>query len=332
MLPPMVSAQNKVVVIPLGGSAVGNATTADVVKGKTFSSKAAGKGVTGTLERHPMAQVFMMPDSNLIFNLLPAGTFTMGSPVDEPGRGSDEGPQVETSFSQPLYMMINEVQQWQWAWVVDEGVTQGHLTYGQVDNDPSTYKDDSFPVTNVSYDDITIWINALNLLDGRSNCTGTLHEACYRLPTEAEWEYAARAGTTTAYANPYGFDADDIETGANFNSNLAAMGWYRWNGLNHEYAYVSKPVLRKQANSWGLYDMHGNVWEWCRDWYQSDYYSDAQRLAIDPEGPATGSYYVMRGGYWSGIAGDARSANRSDGSPNYGGSYLGFRLSLPPDQ
>ncbi len=325
------SAHEKVVVVPLGGT-VGNATAADVVKGRTFSSKSAGKGVTGNLERHPMGQVFVTPWYLLTFNLLPAGTFTMGSPADEPGRQSDEGPQKETSFSQPLYMMVNEVAQWQWAAVVDWGVFWGHLADGELNRDPSSNKDGSFPVTNVSYIDVQTWLGALNLLDSRLNCNGTLPEACYRLPTEAEWEYGARAGTTTAYANQYGFDAGDTETGGGLNSNLAAMGWYEWNRTNHDYGDGIKPILRKQANSWGLYDMHGNAWEWCRDWYQLDYYSDMQRPGTDPEGPAAGSYRVVRGGGWRSDADLARSASRDGGWPVLRGDYLGFRLVLPSGQ
>ena len=170
----------------------------------------------------------------------------------------------------------------------------------------------------------------LNLLDGRLNCTGDLHENCYRLPTEVECEYAARASTTTAYANPYVFDPNDTETGTGFNSNLAAMGWYIWNDTNGGYATGLKPVLRKQPNSWGLYDMHGNVWEWCRDWYQLSYYSlvPPERPATDPEGPSSGSARVIRGGNGGSVASFARSARRYYHSPGSGSSGLGFRVVL----
>jgi formylglycine-generating enzyme required for sulfatase activity len=122
----------------------------------------------------------------------------------------------------------------------------------------------------------------------------------YRLPTEAEWEYAARAGTTGPYAG-----------------DLEAMAWYEVNsgGMTH-------PVAKKAANAWGLYDMHGNVWEWTADWFGS-YSSGA---VTDPTGPSTGSYRVDRGGSWDDGARGCRSAVRPYGSPGLRRSYLGFRL------
>jgi formylglycine-generating enzyme required for sulfatase activity len=122
----------------------------------------------------------------------------------------------------------------------------------------------------------------------------------YRLPTEAEWEYAARAGTTGPYAGE-----------------LDAMAWHNQNsgGMTH-------PVAKKQSNAWGLYDMHGNVWEWTADWYGS-YSSGA---ATDPTGPSTGSIRVFRGGSWSIGARSCRSANRIGGSPVGRDYFLGFRL------
>lgn len=327
-------AADRVVVVTLGG-AVGDAVASDVVKGKTFSSK-AGKGVTGTLERHPMAQTFVTPWYFMTFNLIPAGSFTMGSPADEAGRGIDEGPQVETTISQPFYMQISEVTQGQWAAVVLAAEFWGHIPVDQLVDAPSFYNGNpGNPVESVSYEDVQTWIGLLNILEGRTGCDGTdIHAACYRLPTEAEWEYAARAGTTTAYANPYNYDLAPAEIGAGFNPNLATMGWYWWNNTTGGYPSGPKPVMRKQANGWGLYDMHGNVQEWCRDWYSATYYSlvPPERPASDPEGLSSGSNRVIRGGGWFNGAWFARSAFRITSMPDFRYDLLGFRLALPPGQ
>ncbi|GHU51713.1 hypothetical protein FACS1894200_12130 [Spirochaetia bacterium] len=125
------------------------------------------------------------------------------------------------------------------------------------------------------------------------------------MPTEAEWEYACRAGTTTPY-----FSGSSVDT----------AGWYTSNSGNKTH-----PVGTKQANAWGLYDMHGNVWEWCWDWY-SDYSSASQ---TDTGGAASGSYRVLRGGSWSNSAQDLRSAFRDFYSPAGSFCNLGFRLARP---
>ena len=129
--------------------------------------------------------------------------------------------------------------------------------------------------------------------------------ALYRLPTEAEWEYAARAGSTAAYC--YGDSAQELQRYA----------WYADNAGG-----TSHPVGQKQPNAWGLYDMHGNVWEWVQDWYGS-YTAGA---AVDPTGPAAGSNRVGRGGGWFGDAVGCRSAHRDNGAPGDRLGYLGLRL------
>lgn len=340
-----VSAADKVVVVPLGGT-VGNATSADVVSGKIFSSKTAGKGVTGTLTQHPMGQSFTN-SIGMTFNLIPAGTFTMGSPAAEPGRNGDET-QHQVTLIKSFYMQTTEVTNEQWNTVIfDSGLGAK----------PSTsHTGDMYPVETVNWFEAAYFANRLSIIEGKGSCytlTGCnatvpgadmecasvdINDTCtgYRLPTEAQWEYAARATTTTAYANPVYFDDTNTETGSGFNSNLHAMGWYSYNETMEnqlaETAYPTgtKPVAVKQANYWGLYDMHGNVWEWCRDWWDGTDFSPA--AVVDPTGDLTGSLRVNRGGSWSFDARYARSADRLRFSPGDRYNILGFRLLLPSGQ
>ena len=138
-----------------------------------------------------------------------------------------------------------------------------------------------------------------------------------RLPTEAEWEYASRAGTTTPF-----------NTGNNLTTDQANYdGKYPYNG-NATGTYLGKtqPIGSYPSNAWGLNDMHGNVWEWCSDWYDSNYGTGSQ---TNPTGPSSGSYRVYRGGSWGYYAQDSRSSYRHNSDPANSGNYLGFRLVAP---
>jgi len=345
------TAADRVVVIPLGGT-VGNATAADVVKGKTFSSKVAGKGVTGTLVRHPMGQTYTN-SIGMTFNLLPAGTFTMGSPDgsgSEPaelGRYSNEV-QHQVTLSQSFYMQTTEVTNKQWNTIIfDTGLGAKSST---------SHTGDNYPVETVNWFEAAYFANRLSVVEGLAPCytligcdanvpgadmectSVDISETCtgYHLPTEAQWEYAARATTTTGYANPVYFDSTNTETGSGFNTNLHAMGWYRYNNAMENSSSVTayesgtKPVAAKQPNRWGLYDMHGNVWEWCRDWWDGSAYLPDP--VTDPTGDATGSDRVFRGGSWGDDARSARSAGRYWFTPGFRSYGLGFRLALPPGQ
>ena len=214
------------------------------------------------------------------FMWIPAGRFLMGSPKDEEGRDADEL-QHEVRISEGFWMGRYEVTQGEW-----EAVTGAN---------PSFFKDcgPSCPVDRVSWFDMDEFIKRLN---GRESGKGYR----YRPPTEAEWEYAARAGTTGAR-----------------HGELGSIAWHQDNsGLE------THPVGRKRANAWGLHDMLGNVWEWTGDWY-GRYPSGS---VTDPQGPSTGSDRVGRGGGWSSGAGGVRSANRGNSSPGFRSLILGFRL------
>jgi formylglycine-generating enzyme required for sulfatase activity len=186
--------------------------------------------------------------------LIPAGKFMMGSPDSEQGRNKSEGPQHEVVISKPFYMGVTEVTQAQYEAVMG--------------TNPSNFKDATNPVEMVSLTDATEFCKKLSEKTGQA----------VRLPTEAEWEYACRAGSNTRFS--FG-DSDSI---------LGDYAWWQSNsgGKTH-------PVGQKKPNAWGLYDMHGNVWEWCANWLGS--YSSGS--ATDPRGPGSGGYRVLRGGSWS---------------------------------
>ena len=211
--------------------------------------------------------------------LLPAGEFMMGSDYYEP----DERPVHRVVISKPFYLGKYEVTQAQWLAVMG--------------TNPSHFKGDlNRPVERVSWHMVQEFIRRLNSREGHTK---------YRLPTEAEWEYATRAGSTTQYS--FG----DNE------SSLEQFAWYNKNdrGTTH-------PVGQLKPNAWGLYDMHGNVWEWVNDW-RGPYLLGT---IIDPQGPATGNAKGYRGGGWGYGAGRCRSADRSYDAPHYVYGTHGFRL------
>jgi formylglycine-generating enzyme required for sulfatase activity len=213
------------------------------------------------------------------FVLIPAGTFMMGS---EDGEKNEQSVHPVT-IRMPFYLGKYEVTQAQWEAVM------GH--------NPSRFTGDpQRPVEKVSWEDVQEFIRLLNV---------AAKSPKFRLPTEAEWEYAARAGTTTAYS---------------FGDDEKQLGEYAWYDKNS--GSTTHPVGRLKPNAWGLYDMYGNVWEWVQDWYVT--YTAAS--AVDPTGPASGSLRVDRGGSWFHGAGDCRSAARGNGRPGGRAGLLGFRL------
>lgn len=219
------------------------------------------------------------------------GTFQMGSPDSESGRDNYEGPVHEVTISRGFYLGQYEVTQGQWESVMGTRPWQGRA-----------YSGSNYPAVYVSWEDAQEFIRRLNASGGQN---------VYRLPTEAEWEYACRAGTTTRWS----FGDDE--------SQLTHYAWYRDNAwdVGERYGHL---VGTKRANPWGLYDMHGNVWEWVQDWYHSGYYNFSP--SVDPAGPSSGSYRVVRGGSFDYDARYVRSANRDFGSPSARVSRIGFRL------
>ena len=233
------------------------------------------------------------------FVLITGGTFTMGSPANEPDRNDNEGPQRQVTVSS-FYMGKCEVTQKEYQDVMG--------------TNPSRFKGNNLPVELVSWFDAIDYCNKRSQKEGltpaytKNGTTVTWNRNAkgYRLPTEAEWEYACRAGTTTAY-----------NTGASISD---STGWYNANSGN-----ATRPVGQKPENRWGLYDMHGNVWEWCWDWYGA-YPSEAQ---TDPTGASSGSNRVLRSGSWSNSAEGIRSALRYYYYPSRRYGSFGFRLVRP---
>jgi formylglycine-generating enzyme required for sulfatase activity len=256
-------------------SSESNQTSAEIPPAKTDSS-AEGKP-------------FAIADLSLEMLWVKPGTFEMGSPTTEAGRGSNEA-EHNVTLTKGFYLGQYEVTQTQWEKVMGDN--------------PSHFKGANRPVEKVSWTEVTSFCEKLTEMESEA---GRLPAGmAYQLPTEAQWEYACRAGTRSAYS-----------FGENLTSRQANID---------EVVDETTPVGNYPANPWGFHDMHGNVLEWCADWY-GDYPSGVVR---DPVGPAVGSSRVSRGGSWSYSAYFARSALRRRGVPADSINSLGFRLSLRP--
>ncbi len=218
--------------------------------------------------------------------LVPQGEFSMGSPDNEQGREANEGPQRAVKITSPFWMAVTEVTQVQYQTIIGNN---------------------SGATPNVEYPVEVSWNEAANFCDKLSGIIG--HSV--RLPSEAEWEYACRAGTTTRFS--FG-DNENL---------IGDYAWFRTNAydIDENYAHA---VAHKKPNPWGLYDMHGNLWEWCNDWY-GDKNSSTETL-IDPNGPSSGEYRVLRGGSWFSAARHCRSASRYWLAPDGKENIVGFRV------
>jgi formylglycine-generating enzyme required for sulfatase activity len=221
----------------------------------------------------------------------------MGSESNEAGRGSDEGPQTAVTITQGFWMSQFEVTQAEYI--------------GTIGSNPSTFtKDPQQPVEKVNWHEAVAYCRQLT---AEATEAGTLPPGhIFRLPTEAEWEYACRAGTSTRFS--YGDDPSDSE--------LGEVAWYVENSNSSPH-----PVGQLEPNPWGLYDMHGNVWEWCYDQWQYAYPGGKSRNFLASE---DGWLRVARGGSWLYSASNCRAANRDDYGPNNRCSDIGFRVVLAP--
>jgi L-fuconolactonase len=265
---------------------------------------------------------------------VPSGTFFMGSPQTEAGREKEET-QHEVELTKGFYLGAHEVTVGQFrefvkatkhqtdaekdgkgSWgpnAVGKFVMDAKFTW----KNPGFEQTDDHPVVNVSWDDAKAFCKWLSEKEKNT----------YRLPTEAEWEFTCRAGTTTAYW--FGNDPEGLATAGNVADAAARAKFPAWTlgtKAKDGHAYTA-PVGQFKANLFGLFDMHGNVWEWCEDWYEPKGYT-TDKLK-DPTGPPTGSARVQRGGGWSSAPHRARSASRVGRDPEtYRGAYLGFRVLL----
>ena len=224
--------------------------------------------------------------------LIPAGEFTMGSPAAEEGHEDDESPQWRVTVSEPFYMGVHEVTQEQYQAVMGEN--------------PGYLKGAKNPVERVSWNEAMEF--CIKLSDGAGMNVG--------LPTEAEWEYACRAGTTTPFHTGQTISTDQ----ANYDGDHTYG-----DGKKGEDRGKTIAVGSFKPNAWGLYDMHGNVWEWCSDWYGESY---ARAQDQDPTGPDSGTLRVLRGGGWGHSPQSCRSASRHWHAPGFRSLNYGFRVAV----
>jgi formylglycine-generating enzyme required for sulfatase activity len=296
----------------------------------------------GRAGRVTLLDVGRKPPPSLITNsigiklkLIPAGQFLMGSPDNDKDAYDDEKPSHWVRINNPFYLGLTEVTRGQFRRFVDDA---GYRTEAEKDGkggwgwnaekekfeqdpkftwlNPGFEQTDEHPVVNVSWNDAQAFISWLSRKEGRT----------YRLPTEAEWEYACRAGTKTKYVG--GDDPETLAAFGNVADGTAKEKFPMWTTITARDGYIyTAPVGQFRANAFGLYDMHGNVWEWCSDRYAADYYERSPM--DDPQGHAGASAQVRRGGGWTAFPRSCRSAYRAMHS-TAGRSYihvgLGFRL------
>ena len=274
----------------------------------------------------------------IVLRLIPPGTFVMGSPTTEPGHEADTaGSEVQhaVAITKPFYIGVFEITQKQYKNVMNNA-------------NPSMYKDDYRPVEKVTYNNIRGTANVTTHLydwphnsdvDLQNSFMGKLRAKCreknpstgewepvsglFDLPTEAQWEYACRAGTTTPFNND-----EPCANNTDLATQLKKLGRYKDNKSDNKGGFnVAHTVVGSYAsNAWGLYDMHGNIYEWCLDWHKVDV-QNIETPSVDPVGASNGTDRVLRGGCWDSSSHGTRSAYRGGVLPSTVYQYMGFRLS-----
>src|SRR5260221_4092350 len=255
------------------------------------------------------------------------GTFTMGSPETEALRYYNEGPQTQVTISQGFWMGKYEVTQGEYSSVMGTNQSYFNGIRPRYDSSCDCYRSFDFtdlsrPAEEVSWNDAMSYCSALTSLEQTAARLPVGY--VYRLPTEAEWEYACRAGTTTAF-----------HYGPSLRSGMANFDGYREydasigtiTNQNGIYLVQTTSVGNYAPNAWGLYDMHGNVWEWCRDYYTGSLPGGSVK---DPQGPSLGFHRIVRGGSWGFAAWGSRSAFRDGEYPGLQVRVFGFRVILAP--
>jgi len=267
----------------------------------TLAGCGSGTPDTSAVKQHMTSAQLALGDPvmnsvGMVLVPIPSGNFKMGSQQEKKwGQDTHESPQHRVEITKPFYLSVCEVTQQQYAQVMSSRPWEGQ---------PLVEEGPHYAATYVRWEDAAEFCQKLSDQEG----------VAYRLPTEAEWEYACRAGTKSKYS----FGDDDAE-----------LGDYAWCGKNayadgEQYAHR---VGRKLPNPWGLYDMHGNAWEWCQDWF-AGFDIQKKTKVVDPRGPQKGDVHVWRGGAFSDDAYNLRSAARlSNGRVRYRPEYLvGFRV------
>jgi formylglycine-generating enzyme required for sulfatase activity len=297
--------------VEIDGGTVGTTPAAVELKPGTYAVKVSKAGydqwerrirfegqgdaeLTATLVAKPKerraGEVLALSSVKMAMAWIPPGEFMMGSPAGEPERVSDET-QHRVRLTKGFWMGTTPVTQAQWEAVMG--------------SNPSNFKGADLPVEAVSWDDCQKFCTKLSQREGKK----------VRLPTEAEWEYACRAGSTTPFSFGTTISTDQANYDGNYTYGSGRKGLYR---------QKTTPVGQFHPNAWGLYDMHGNVWEWCADWY-GEY---PKTKATDYMGPASGTSRVLRGGSWLHDPLICRAAYRFRRSPYYRTLIVGFRLAL----
>jgi formylglycine-generating enzyme required for sulfatase activity len=265
--------------------------------GKRKHDKPPGAEASGKPPIH--GQAFVISSCGIQLNWVAPGRFQMGSPDEEGGRSNDEGPQTEVTISHGFWLGVFTVTQEEWKAVAEDAIG--------LNAEPSYFRGHRLPVEQVSWDDCQTWLRELTAVEEAGNRLPYGFQ--YRLPREAEWEFACRAGASTRFH----FGDDDGQ--------LDDYAWYSGNSGSRIHS-----VGEKRTNAWGFYDMHGNVWEWCQDWYGP---LPGGRVT-DPRGPVFGINRVFRGGSWGIASSRCRSAYRVWNKSGYRDYTIGFRTALAP--